>query len=234
MSNTLLTHFQIFLIGFSFGIAGPCFLLCTPILVTYIAGNRKKFTDALSDIFIFLSGRLLSYLILGYLAGISGALLRQFISSNVASLFKPLGGFVSVVLGALVLINRGPSACKCPPSAYDKIYNFGGLFVLGFMLGITPCGPLAALLFEIVMISKSALDGMFYALSFGLGTFISGFIVVGFIAGVLTQLPVRLLKSERANLIFRVICATLLILFGISLILTRYPFGGYNKWTAPL
>lgn len=219
MTNTLITHLQVFLIGFSFGIAGPCFLVCTPIIVTYVAGNKKRFIEALGDIFVFLTGRLAAYLILGCLAGASAALLKGFIGSQGASFFRPIGGAVSVLFGVMMLVKRRMSSCRCPSGSFNKAYSFGGLFILGFMLGITPCGPLVALLSEITLISRNVLDGMSYALSFGLGTFLSGLIVVGCFTGIIAQVPERILRSERANFIFRAVCAVLLMLFGVSLII---------------
>jgi len=100
--------------------------------------------------------------------------------------------------------------------------------MLGFIIGVFPCAPLLALLLEITLISKTALDGMFYALFFGLGTFISGFIVIGGLSGILTWLPTKILKSKRSNLIFRIICALLLIWLGLDLIFRFYPYSVYQ------
>jgi len=217
MLKTFITHLQIFGIGFSFGIVGPCFFLCTPILITYIAGSKRRWQEGLGDTLIFLLGRLLAYLLLGILAGLSGALLRRFTGSAIISIFKPLGGVVSIFLGIFVLAYRRSDACACP-TTHSKVYNLGGLFVLGFIIGAVPCAPLLALLFEIALISKSALEGMSYALSFGLGTLLSGLIVVGTLGGILTGFLGKVLKTGSSNFIFRVACALLLMLLGLSLI----------------
>ena len=223
MSNTFITHLQIFGIGFSFGIIGPCFLVCTPILITYIAGREKRWRGVFGDLFTFLSGRLVSYVILGFLAGLSSALVARFTSSNLALIFKPLGGLISILLGILVLVNKENvhDACK---TSHGKVYNFGGLFTLGFIIGVTPCAPLVALLLEIALISKTALEGASYALSFGLGTFFSGLVVVGILAGILTGVAAKVLRSRTSNLIFRIACASLLILLGLGLIVGRYSY----------
>lgn len=223
MSNTLITHLQIFGIGFSFGVIGPCFLVCTPIIITYIAGREKRWKAVFGDLFTFLSGRLLSYVILGSLAGLSGTLVARFTSSDITLIFKPLGGVISILLGILMLAGKENvhDTCKTP---YDKVYNFGGLFTLGFIVGITPCAPLGALLLEIALISKTALEGASYAVFFGLGTFFSGLIVIGSLAGILTGFASKILKSRTSNLIFRIACASLLILFGVGLIMGRYSY----------
>lgn len=219
MFNAFITSLQLFGIGFSFGIIGPCFLTCTPILITYIIGSKKRWREALADTLIFLSGRLLAYLILGILAGYSAAVLKDFTTSGLALFFKPLAGTISILFGISVIVHKADShTCECGP-AHNKAYSTGGLFALGFAIGITPCAPLLALLFEITLISKSALDGLYYGLSFGLGTALSGFIVVGALSGIVTWFPIKMLKSESGNFVFRIICGLLLMLFGLSLIL---------------
>ncbi|MDP3041883.1 MAG: sulfite exporter TauE/SafE family protein [Candidatus Omnitrophota bacterium] len=214
----VVTILELFGIGFSFGLAGPCLLVCTPVLIAYIAGKQVRLRQALVDIAIFLTGRLLAYLVLGYLAGLSGFILRQFSNSSLVVLLKACGGMIIILLGIYVWIGKEPFSWACKHRA-GTIFNFTSLFILGFVIGIFPCAPLLALLFEIALVSKSAWGGLLYALFFGLGTFISGFIVVGALSGIFTRLPPGIFKSRTGNLIFRTICASLLILLGLRLIL---------------
>ena len=100
--------------------------------------------------------------------------------------------------------------------------------MLGFIIGMFPCAPLLALLFEIALMSKTALAGMFYALFFGLGTLISGLIVIGSLAGIFSWLPAKIFKSKRSNFVFRIICALLLMLLGLGLIFGPYPYTEYR------
>jgi sulfite exporter TauE/SafE len=219
--NTAITFLQIFGIGFSFGIIGPCFLVCTPVLITYVVASKKEFILRLKDIVVFFFGRLLAYVSLGFLAGLSALVLRQFASSKLVLFFRPLSGIISILLGLFILMHKDDLSFACK-SAQNKVYNFGSLFLLGFIVGITPCAPLVALLFEITLISKTPFTGMFYALFFGLGAFLSGLLVVGTFTGILTGVTARLLRSEKSRLIFRIICALLLILLGAGLLLGRY------------
>jgi cytochrome c-type biogenesis protein len=221
MLNSIITHLQIFFIGFSFGIAGPCFLVCTPILITYVAGSKRAWADVFKDIVTFLSGRLVAYVILGSLAGLSGSILNKFVSSSLSSYFQPLAGAVTIFFAFIVLLNRDNYECVCP-GKQNSIFNSGGIFIFGLLIGLSPCAPLLALLFDIVLISKSALGGAAYAFSFGLGTFLSGLITIGIIAGLLTRIPAALVRSRSVNIIFRIVCALLLIALGISLILKSY------------
>lgn len=218
--GTLITYLQIFGIGFSFGIIGPCFLACTPILITYVVGSKRTWADVSKDIVTFLSGRLIAYMALGFLAGLSGSILRQFTSSGLSLYFQPLAGAVTIFFALIILLNRDNYECSCP-AKQGKLWNYGGIFAFGLLIGLSPCAPLLALLFDIVLISKNALDGMFYALSFGLGTFLSGLITVSIIAGLLTRIPAAFIKSKKVNIIFKIACSALLIALGVGLILKR-------------
>ena len=86
-------------------------------------------------------------------------------------------------------------------------------------MGLAPCAPLVTLLFQITLMSRNAFDGGLYALAFGLGTALSALIVVGSVAGIFTKFAVEFIASGRANLVFRIICALLLVFFGVMLIL---------------
>jgi sulfite exporter TauE/SafE len=223
----MVTNLELFAIGFGFGIAGPCLLVCAPILIAYVAGRFATRKQALSDIFIFLLGRFLAYLVLGYLAGLSGLILRQFSSLSLTPLVKALGGAIIILLGISVWRGDAPF-CSLGKCKTNTIFSFSSLFILGFIIGVFPCAPLLALLLEIALVSKTALDGMLYALFFGLGTVVSGFIVIGGLSGILTWLPLKVLKSKRSNLIFRIICALLLIWLGLNLIFQFYPYSIYK------
>ena len=92
-------------------------------------------------------------------------------------------------------------------------------FLILVSLGCAPCVWLVALLIEIALIAKNALNGAMYAFSFGAGTFLAGLIVAGSIAGVIRFMPAKFLKFDKNRFLFRVICASLLILFGLTLLL---------------
>ena len=77
------------------------------------------------------------------------------------------------------------------------------------------------LLLEITLISKTFLQGAVYGLMFGLGTFLSGFIIAAGVSGILVLFPKKITLPTPANKIFRGICAVVLILFGIAFILGR-------------
>lgn len=217
MINTTITYMQLFGIGFGIGLAGPCLLTCAPVIVTYVAAKQENWRRSLIDIVIFLFGRLFAYIFLGYLAGLSGAILQKVSSSWLMPFIKASGGLIIIALGVFVLFEKEPFSFACKFRS-NKIFNAGNLFILGIIMGIVPCGPLLALLLEITLISKSAADGMLYALFFGLGTLISGFISIAALSGVFAWLPAKAIKSKTGGLIFRAICALLLVWLGFNLI----------------
>ena len=216
--GTLVTYLQIFGIGFSFGLAGPCFLTCTPVLITYIAGSGKGLAEIFKNIFTFLIGRLLAYILLGALAGLSGAVLKKFTSLSLSAYLEPLAGAVTILFAVIILTNRNSGNCACA-TVREKALNFGGIFTFGFLIGVSPCAPLLALLFDITLMSKGILDGIFYAFFFGLGTFLSGLITIGVIAGILTRIPAAFIRSKTVSSAFKIVCALLLLALGLGMIL---------------
>ncbi|MFA5337404.1 MAG: sulfite exporter TauE/SafE family protein [Candidatus Omnitrophota bacterium] len=216
MPDTLTTAFQLFVIGFTFNISGPCFLSCTPLLATYIAGAQRKFLQSLLDVFIFSTGRLIAYIMLGFLVSAFIGFFRQFIHIEQRMLFNSIAGIISVFLGCLVVLSRNKSSWSC--RFLDGFFGRSNIFVLGFVMGVIPCFPLTVLLFEIGIMSKNVFMGMFYAFFFGLGTFVSTMLMLGSFSGVLAGFLNKILKSEKAKLVLRVICAILLIAFGVKLL----------------
>ncbi|MFC1484820.1 sulfite exporter TauE/SafE family protein [bacterium] len=222
--NTLITFSQLFGIGFSFGIFGPCLITCTAITLPYILKPQAPLKKTLTNIFVLLMGRLSAYLCLGYLAGISGIFLKQFINTRFTILLKIAAGLIIIYLGILIFINKKKPECKI--GKFESKLKSGltttTAFILGFTVGFSPCAPLITLLLQISLMSKSPLEGMMYALFFGLGTFLSGLIIIGALASLFGQISKKILNSKKINFIFRLICALLIISIGLSLILRNF------------
>ncbi|MCK4993550.1 MAG: sulfite exporter TauE/SafE family protein [Candidatus Omnitrophica bacterium] len=220
MYNNLITCGQLFGIGISFGIAGPCLVGCSPFIAAYVLGKQSGQLKAVIDITIFLIGRLLAYLILGFLAGLSAGVLKQWSSSSLVFLLKPVGAVIIILLGMLIWLVRDPHSKICQLMNNTKL-NFAGLFMAGIIIGIFPCAPLLALLFEITMISKTAAQGMFYALFFGLGSFASGLVVISSMVGVLNWIPQTIVKSKKWQLVCKAVYSVLFIAIGIGFLFAR-------------
>ncbi len=216
----LIALLQVFAIGFSLGFTGPCLFYCLPVILAFTQGAGKGFKKSLTDILIFFCGRLFAYVVLGILAGISGILLRKFIDSSFKLYLNPLAGLISIALGIFILLNKEAGQEKCERKL-SQASTFGSLFLFGFIIGISPCAPLLALLFEIALISKSAFGGALYGLAFGLGTFVSGVIIAGGFIKIFSRLPENFLKSNRRKFMLKSICALILIIFGLWFILAQ-------------
>lgn len=215
----LISALQVFSFGFILGVAGPCLFYCLPIILALNAGIRQDYKKILSGIVIFLSGRLLAYVALGFLAGVSAVLLRQFTDPHFSFYLKPAAGIISIAFGVYIFFYRQQEEKTCQNQAH-KILSSGGFFIFGFIIGISPCPPLMGLLLEITLISKTFLQGAIYGLMFGLGTFLSGFILAAGLSGLLNWLPKKISLPPVVNTIFKIIYASILILFGIIFILS--------------
>ena len=207
--------FEIFSIGFAMGMAGPCLLYCVPLIFAFTLGAGKQFNKTIIDILVFLSARFLAYIILAFFAAMSGILLRKVIGPQPVFYFKPLAGVVSIGLGLLVLLRKDAKETECRVPAKD-ISSLGGLFVLGFLVGISPCAPLVFLLSDIALLSKSAGEGILYGIAFGLGTFIPAFLITAGLAGLFKKVTQKLLRSPKIVLSLKIASSAILIFFGFS------------------
>jgi hypothetical protein len=99
--------------------------------------------------------------------------------------------------------------------------------LLGFVVGITPCGPLLGVLTYIALSMKPPLVGCFYAFCFGLGaSIVTPITVLGIIAGVTPRL---IFKDQRILGIFKGFCGLMLIILGVRLILSQV-LGNQQYW----
>jgi predicted metal-binding membrane protein len=190
---------------------GPCLFACVPVVTAYISGTKRRPGEIFPEIFLFLSGRLIATIFFGFLAGISARILNNFLSSGAVSLLKLLGGATIIFLGFFVFFGKAPF-CR----GFVRKIAPGGIFLLGFFFGLAPCPPFIALFVEITLMSKTVFDGIFYALFFGLGLFVSGLIVLSIASGVLTGVSSKILNSDKSRQVFRIICGLLVVLIGIK------------------
>ena len=158
-------------LGFLYGL-GPCTLSCAPLVVPLImsTAKNKKHGVVLSLIFSF--GRVISYMILGFLAGLLGYNLAGGISPKYLGIF-------TIFLGLFLLFKIQN---KCIFKSKIKINSPIIALTSGIIYGFGPCPPLMALL-GLAILSKSAITGALMAFVFGLGTIISPIIIIGFFSG---------------------------------------------------
>lgn len=217
--DTFITHLQLFGIGFSLHFVGPCFFSCAPILGAFIAGKQDGIKSSFKDLLIFFAGRLLAYIILGFLAGLSGVYLNTVASAKVMAFSSSLAGALLILMGVYIFFYRVPGGKVCN-IIKNKMPGSIGLFILGIIVGIVPCGPLTGILFQVVIMSKTAFEGLLYLLSFGLGITLSGLIVFGLMTGVLSVAPRKIIKSPGVNFLFKLMCSLLLVFLGLRLLIS--------------
>jgi sulfite exporter TauE/SafE len=218
MVNTLITVSQLFGIGITLGFGSQCFFVCAPLVLPYVAAVENHWGRAFADLLALIGGRLLAYVLLGALAGISGEHVDKLAASGAAALVKFASGAIIVIFGLLIALGFGQRRDMCGRLRASRLSK-GGLALVGFAIGLAPCLPLVSVMFEIAIISKTPLAGAAYALAFGLGTAAATILTVGPLAGALGHFPSRILKTQGLQKAFRISCGALLVLFGLVYVL---------------
>jgi sulfite exporter TauE/SafE len=174
-------------------------LLCT--------GNG--FRDGVVSSLIFISGKLLSYLILGGIAAYLGHLLNL---NNVIPVAF-ISGLTLVMVGiTLPFINRG-GQCQSKRQIMGRGIS---LFVLGISTSLIPC-PALATVFMLAAKKGVIVSGIAYGLVYGMGIIISPLLIAG---GVISLIS-RRLKIEVSGFVpyLQGLSAMIIIIMGIRIIL---------------
>lgn len=191
--------------------AGPCLLVCAPILLPYIAGTKKTWQEGLRATLVFGLTRLVIYTLLGGVVGYVGYYLFQLLSDQIWG--KVLWGFAGIfiiILGSLIAFGKGLENPFCRYLQKNTVEtSTKSMVVLGIVIGLSPCLPLIAVLTEIMFIAEKFYQGFIYGFAFGVGTVISPLLLLGMAAPLL---PAKLPWMER-------LCGILLIGIGFYLIL---------------
>lgn len=221
--DNILTFVQLFTIGFTFGLSAPCIVVCMPALFFYVSNKTDNIFEAIIKISILLAGRLLAYMFLGILIGFSMQKIQHFLGFIEFPGIKLLAGIIIVLFGVSVWRNQTKTKDVCAKKliSHQKMQNdFSYLFILGFIIGISPCAPLIALLFEMVLFVKSPLQGLLFLTAFGFGTFLSGLLVFGVMNGLFKFIANKTFFSHpKFQDIYRKISAVLIIILGLYFLL---------------
>jgi len=159
-----------------------CAQMCGPIVLTYsVAANTGAERRSLLGLHLaYNSGRTLTYMLLGAVAGLAGGTVgwvgRLAGVENAAAI---AAGIAMVVTGLLLfgvgqpgLAWRGfalPSWLLRPASRLISSRSIGSKLTLGLLMGFLPCGLVYAALMRAIGASN-ALGGVLVMLAFGLGT----------------------------------------------------------------
>lgn len=212
---------KLFTTGLLMGI-GPCLGHCAPFLLSYVLGTKKGWKDGLKTGAYFIAGQIFALFLLGIIATLAFRFINKFTYGlGVNYLYLILGIFI-LLMGIFVILKK-----ELPIPGKIKIYQYllnksiPAVSLVGFLMGIIPCGYLLGILAYISAISNNFLEGGMYAGIYGLGSMlplIAGTTITGIIPGVFS--------SARSKFILRMISGTILIIFGIQLFLFPFRKGG--------
>ncbi|MDP2928326.1 MAG: sulfite exporter TauE/SafE family protein [Candidatus Omnitrophota bacterium] len=208
--------YYLFLSGLILG-SGPCIGFCAPILAGFIAAYKPSLKKALISYLSFSSAKLVSYMILGALCGIFSGILKSNFFIGYLNIVNIVLGLFVLVIGILTIIFKEPLGSKyCSFLSRGNLRNAG---ILGLLAGFSPCLPLLGILNYIIIISRSPLEGLFYAFVFGLGTSLSPVILM---AGLTGKLAGGFSTNNKIKALIRVASSLILIYLGSRIILQRF------------
>lgn len=186
----------VWLLGVSMGLTA-CTVTCLPFLGSWLLGRSGNTREAMLHTGFFLGGRVVTYGLLGALAGWAGNGLARGFGNTWGN---ALIGGTSVAAGLWLLATRRRKRCgtgQPPATAPLRFRPRGGgshlpPALLGASLSLTPCTPLASLL-ALAAQGASFGQGAAYGLAFGLGAAITPILVLAPLAGHLG----RALQADR-------------------------------------
>jgi thiol:disulfide interchange protein DsbD len=181
-----------FTIGLFYGLV-VCTSSCLPYVASYIAGIGAGFRDGIKVTFLFNTGRVLAYALIGALIGAFSGLITL-VDPTIMTPFQMYAslvfGAVTVAIGAHILWKaRKPPSCGLhdanisPPKNRGRFGFDFGAFSLGFSRGLILCPPLLSLLLLYALPFSNPVGSVTLAVLFGLGTMISPLLVLGGVTG---------------------------------------------------
>jgi len=212
---------QLFIPAFIMGVAGSlhCIGMCGPIAMSLPLQDKTN-AGKLSGAILYNSGRVSTYAFFGLIFGLIGRSFTWFGWQQK----------ISISLGIIILLflfipRLFPHATLHPAiqrmmlllrqklSYYLFQGNAASLYATGLLNGLLPCG-LVYMALAGATVSGKAIDGMFFMVFFGLGTFPAMLFTALF--GNFLKQPVRA-RIQKLFPAMMIIMATLLILRGLNL-----------------
>jgi hypothetical protein len=199
MSSTDTLYLVFLATGFFVGF-GHCIGMCGPIVVSLSLNLKGK--TLLVPLLLYNAGRIITYALLGGLAGLLGSF--TILASSIAGLQKG----ILIFAGAMVLVMGLAMAGWLPLGrAFGNAASYGGAFSrwfhrlsafkssaihlpVGLLLGLLPCGPVYTGLIASARASMGATNsweaffsGTLLMLAFGVGT-VPSLLLIGKLAGL--------------------------------------------------
>jgi len=208
--------YYLFVSGIILG-SGPCLVSCAPFLVIYTAAQKKGIKRSLYSYGIFSCGRLLSYILWGFVCALGAVYLQsETISRYIQNIYFVLGVFIILLGIATSLGTKDFFGRTCALLNQGNIRNVG---IAGFLVGLSPCLPLLGMLNYVVLISKNPWDAMMYLFVFGLGTTLSPLVLAVVFSGKFAQI---LSRNPRIKIFLQYACGALLVFLGAQIVLRAF------------
>lgn len=163
-----------FILGLSFG-AGACMFTCIPTLGVVLMSQQLTPRETLLQTWRFNLGRITAYALLGAISAAVGASIASLLEAAPVDLI-----FAALLFGSAVVLWRSGSKSACASHHNRNIR--GGLFGMGFGMGLRPCAPLTGVLVASAATGSWAY-GLLLGLSFGLGAVVIPQLVFGYALG---------------------------------------------------
>ena len=167
-----------------------CEQMCGPIVLTYsVAANSGAARRSLLGLHLaYNSGRTLTYMLLGALAGLAGGTMGfvgrlagiENVAAIVAGVAMVIAGLTLFGLSPGIKAWRGfalPSRFLGPAGKLISSQSIGSKFTLGLLMGLLPCGLVYAALMKAIG-AATLPGGALTLLAFGMGTSVA-LVVVG-------------------------------------------------------
>jgi cytochrome c-type biogenesis protein len=197
---------------------GPCLMFWGPLLLPYIAAMKRTWLAGLKISLMFSIGRLLALALLGGLASEAFQTLNRFFPPHRSFYLHIAIAFLIIFMGILVFLGRGFKAPLYQVLRRHMLVGTEYILLLGFLIGVSPCAPLIAILTYIAYTATNLLQGIIYALFFGMGTVVP-VMTLGALTGLFSE---KIFRFSMHVKILRILCGIIIILFGIYLF--------YNVW----
>ncbi len=211
--------FPLLIIGLT-GSLGHCLGMCGPLVLVVSSRFSRRGLKSAPDHLLYHSGRIGVYGVLGLAAGFVGQATGSILRS------AHLLGLISLIFGAIVILAglvylgwvRVPAGQRLSiwwQSAMRRMMKMPGrrgIFLLGMLNGLLPCGLVASALL-LSAATSNALLGAFGMIVFGLGT-IPALLTFGLGADMLSLKWRR--KLARISGVFVILVGTQLVLRGTA------------------
>jgi len=185
---------------------------CAVSPIMYLSATNPGVKHTVRFILLFSLSRIITYAILGAIAGKLGLVLDNLIGSSEFDLVLGLiTGAVNIGIGVFIIIGQEPFHCSRMCRYANGMLKQGySMILLGIFLAVIPCAPLTSLFTQVMVQRGGLLTGAAEGTLFGIGITLSiPFWSLALFSGAV---PGKILKNERLARVFKIICGSILIM----------------------